>query len=132
MKIVVIDGQGGKIGKLLVEQLKTLPDVFVTAVGTNSTATAAMLKAGADIGATGENPVKVALRDADAVVGPVGMIIADAMHGEVTPKLAKAVGRCGAVKILIPMNKCDICVAAPELSAGEYIKLAVDRVKAML
>lgn len=94
-KIVIIDGQGGKIGRLLIEQWKAsaFPQPYeIYAIGTNSTATAAMLKAGADYGATGENPVVVACRDADVVVGPLGIIAADSLLGEVTPAMAVAGG----------------------------------------
>ena len=87
MTIMVIDGQGGKMGKGLVEQLKKLcPEDEILAIGTNSIATAAMLKAGADAGATGENPAVVTSRTADIIVGPMGIVIADSLMGEITPK----------------------------------------------
>ena len=107
MKIVVIDGQGGRLGALVCEELKkTGQDREVLAIGTNATATAAMLKAGADRGATGENPVLVACRDAEVIIGPIGILSADALLGEVTPAMAKAVGGAKAEKILLPMNRC--------------------------
>lgn len=94
MKIVVIDGQGGKMGKMIVEQLKaTLPQYQLIAIGTNSIATSAMLKAGADFGATGENPVIYNCTDADIIIGPLGIIVANALMGEVTPSMAVAVGQ---------------------------------------
>lgn len=113
MKIVVIDGQGGRMGSLLIAQLKkeNLPNAVLFSIGTNSTATAAMLKAGADYGATGENPVLVACRDADFILGPIGILAADALFGEVTPAMAAAVGSSPAQKILLPVNKCGIQVA---------------------
>ena len=93
-KITIIDGQGGRMGKALIEHLKReFPDQELLAVGTNSIATAAMLKAGADYGATGENPVLVAARDSDIIIGPIGIVIADSLFGEVTPAMAAAVGR---------------------------------------
>ncbi|HIY59547.1 MAG TPA: DUF3842 family protein [Candidatus Eisenbergiella pullistercoris] len=112
MKIVVMDGQGGRMGALLCEKLKKnwkeLPDgTLLTAIGTNSAATAAMLKAGADCGATGENPVLVACRDADFIIGPLGIIAADSLMGEVTPAMAVAVGSSPAQKILLPVNRCN-------------------------
>ena len=108
MKIVVIDGQGGKLGKSLVEAIKKSDiDGTVLAIGTNSIATSAMLKAGADEGATGENPVIVACRDADLIIGPIGILSADSLLGEITPALAVALGSSQAKKFLIPMNKCD-------------------------
>ena len=89
MTIMVIDGQGGKMGKGLVEQLKKLcPEDEILAIGTNSIATAAMLKSGADAGATGENPAVVTSRTADIIVGPMGIVIADSLMGEITPKMA--------------------------------------------
>lgn len=128
-KIVVIDGQGGKMGRMVVEQIKArLWPCEVYAIGTNSLATAAMLKAGADCGATGENPVIVNCRDADAVIGPVGILVADALHGEVTAPMATAVGRCGAVKILLPVSRCNTYVAgAQALPPPELAQLAIER-----
>ncbi len=106
-KIVVIDGQGGKIGKSVVEKLKgAQSDAEIYAIGTNSIATAIMLKGGADYAATGENAVVVNCTDADVIIGPIGIVIADALIGEVTEKMAAAVGRSGAKKILLPINKC--------------------------
>ncbi len=111
-KIVVIDGQGGKIGSLLVAKLKAAPArAEVYALGTNSIATAAMMKAGADYGATGENPVVTACRNADIIVGPIGIVVADSLVGEITPAMAVAVGRSGAQKVLLPVNRCNTVVA---------------------
>ena len=91
-KITIIDGQGGRMGKALIEHLKReFPEQELLAIGTNSIATASMLKAGADYGATGENPVLVAARDSDIIIGPIGIVIADSLFGEVTP--AMAIGR---------------------------------------
>lgn len=128
MNIVVIDGQGGRLGRMLVEQLKEkLPQAFITAIGTNSIATAAMLKAGADAGATGENPVIVACRNAQLIIGPLGIVIADSLLGEVTPGMAKAVGQSFAHKILIPLNRCNnTVVGVGELSFTDYVRLAVE------
>ena len=130
MKIVVIDGQGGKIGALLVSRLKAEAGRFeVCAVGTNCIATAAMLKAGADTGATGENPVIVNCRDADIVAGPVGIVIADALAGEVTPAMAVAVGQSRAQKVLLPVNRCNnYIVGAREMPVGELIEAAAGRI----
>lgn len=112
VKVVVIDGAGGGVGKALVEGLKRrLPDAEVIAVGLNALATAAMLRAGADAGATGENPVRVACRDADIVMGPIGIAFADAMLGEVTPAAAQAVQMSPAVKVLVPVGRCGVRVA---------------------
>ena len=132
MKIVVIDGQGGRLGSLLVERVKArLPQAQVYALGTNSAATAAMLKAGADFGATGENPVLRNMADADGVLGPVGVVVADAILGEVTPAMAQAVGSCRAKKYLIPMNSCGVIVAGVEsLPLPVYAAQAVEALAA--
>ena len=108
MKIVIIDGQGCRLGKLLIEKIKEdKPSLQLIAIGTNSIATSVMLKAGADMGATGENPVVVNAKNADVIIGPVGIIVANALMGEVTPKMALAVGESEAFKLLIPVNKCN-------------------------
>lgn len=112
MKILIIDGQGGQLGAQLVKEISTrYPQEQITAVGTNATATAAMLKAGAKQAATGENPVVVACRKADVIIGPIGIVVADSMYGEVTPQMAVAVGQADALRILIPMNRCENLVA---------------------
>ena len=127
MKIVVIDGQGGKIGKALIEQLRTKGyGDYILAVGTNSIATSAMIKAGADAGATGENPVIVATRDADVIVGPIGIIAADSMLGEITPKMADAIGRSMARKVLVPVNRCFEVAGVREMSLSQYVEQAAD------
>ena len=130
MKIVVIDGQGGNIGKRIVEEIKSKGiQCEVLAIGTNSTATALMMKGGADIGATGENPVVLASRDADVIIGPIGIIMADSMYGEITPKMAESVGASKARKILIPINKCVVVAGVDEnMTISDYIKLAVSRI----
>lgn len=124
MKLVIIDGQGGKMGRTVIEQLKkNLPDIEIYAIGTNSIATSAMLKAGADYGATGENPVIVGARTADIIIGPIGIVIADALMGEITPAMSAAIGQSSAYKILIPVNRCNHYIAGcGEHSLGEYIK----------
>lgn len=133
MHILVIDAQGGGVGKQLVTSVKqSLPDAVITAVGTNSAAAAAMRKAGADHAATGENAVLVACRKADVIVGPVGIVIADALYGEITPEMARAVGQSRALRILIPINHCDnIVVGVPELALGRLIQEAVERIRAL-
>lgn len=123
MNILVIDAQGGGIGKNLVSAIKEhLPDTTVTAVGTNTVATSAMLKAGADCAATGENAVLVNSRKADVIVGPIGIVIADALLGEITPLMAKAVAQSAAKRILIPVNHCDnIVVGVSDLNINKLI-----------
>ena len=131
MKIVVIDGQGGGMGRSIVQLLRReLPEAHLVAVGTNAVATSAMLKAGAPVGATGENAVAVACRKADIIVGPVGIVIADSLFGEITPAMAAAVGQSGAKRVLIPFNHCDnILVGVSELSVGALLQEAVEVVR---
>jgi hypothetical protein len=133
MNILVIDAQGGGIGKQLVAAIKqNIPNAVVTAAGTNSTATAAMLKAGADFGATGENAVVVGCRKADVIAGPIGIVIADALFGEVTPRMAQAVGQSAAKRILIPISHCDnIVVGVGDLSLSAMIQSAVQVIRSL-
>ena len=133
MNILVIDAQGGGIGKQLVAAIKqNIPNAVVTAVGTNSTATAAMLKAGADFGATGENAVVGGCRKADVIAGPIGIVIADALFGEVTPRMAQAVGQSAAKRILIPISHCDnIVVGVGDLSLSAMIQSAVQVIRSL-
>jgi hypothetical protein len=134
LKIIVIDGQGGKIGTSIVRQLKqSLPEQKILAIGTNSIATASMLKSGAEFGATGENPVKVNCCDADIIIGPLGIVLANAFLGEITPAMAQAIALSPAQKILIPVNKCRARVAGVrDLSLSEYIQLAIDQIKEII
>ncbi len=133
-KITIIDGQGGKMGKTLIEQLKKrMPEQEIYAIGTNSIATAAMLKAGADYGATGENPCIVNARDSDIIVGPIGIVFADALLGEITPSIATAVGSSKAYKILIPTNRCNhYIVGCEDTNMNNYIQLACEKAESYL
>ena len=134
MTIMVMDGQGGRMGKSVVEQIrKRFPEDEILAIGTNSIATAAMLKAGADAAATGENPVVVNARDADVICGPMGILTANALWGEITPAMAAAVSESRAQKVLIPVNRCSVTVVGvAELPLGEYVRLAVQAAKEQL
>lgn len=131
MNILVIDGQGGMIGRQLITEIRrTMSDVEITAVGTNTLATASMLKAGADSGATGENAVIVCARSADVIIGPIGIVIADSLLGEVTPQMAAAVGSSPVRKILLPVNKCNnIIVGTADKSTSDLIAEAIRRVQ---
>ena len=130
MKIAVVDGQGGKLGRQLVEKISaSVKNAEILAIGTNSAASAAMLKGGADAAATGENALIVACRKADVIVGPVGIAIADALMGEITPAMAAAVGSSEAVRVLLPFNKCDTYIAGVgNISLSEIINDAVAKI----
>ena len=135
MTIAVIDGQGGRVGALLIEAMRKAgigAPHRILALGANALATSAMLRAGADQGATGANPVLVACRSADLIAGPIGIVMADAMLGEITPAMALAVGRSAATKLLLPMNQCSSLVAGTQqMTLSQLIDSAVSQVQRM-
>lgn len=133
MKLLVIDGQGGGIGAQLIQTLKDIEKLDIIAVGTNSAATSAMRKAGALKAATGENAIVVNARSADIIVGPIGIVIADSMLGEVTPKIAEAVGSSSALRILIPFQNCgSTIIGVRETNTGRLIKEAAETIEQLL
>lgn len=133
MNILVVDAQGGGIGRQLIAALKqNTTNAVITTVGTNSMATSAMLKEGADHAATGENAVIVGARTADIIVGPVGIVIADSLFGEITPAMAAAIGQSRATRILIPVSHCDNIIAGvPEASVASLVQDAVDKISVL-
>lgn len=133
MRILIIDGQGGGLGRQLVTAVKEkCPEAEVLAVGTNSTATGAMLRAGADQAATGENAVLVACQKADVIIGPIGIVIADSMLGEITPAMAAAVGKSPARRFLLPVNQCDnLVVGAADLSMADKVREAAELLRGL-
>jgi hypothetical protein len=134
VNILVIDGQGGRIGKEVIERIKAENlSCSITAVGTNTLATSAMLKGGADQAATGENAVVVNARSADLIIGPIAIVIADSLLGEITPKMAVAVGQSPAKRILIPVGLCNNTVAGvPDFSVKALLGSVVEQVKNFL
>ena len=134
MNIVVIDGQGGQVGAQLIKEIcANFQNINLTAIGTNAVATSAMLKAGAHSGATGENPVVVASRKADVIIGPVGIVIADSLFGEITEKMALAVSKADAVRILLPINKCSNLIAGvPNLNTSALIADTILKLKGII
>ena len=128
MKVLIIDGQGGGLGRQLVAAVKErFPEIEVLAVGAISTATGAMLRAGADLAATGENAVLVASRRADVIMGPIGIVIADAMLGEITPVMAAAAGQSEAKRILLPVGQCDNIIAGVrDMPMAKMVQEAVE------
>lgn len=134
-RILVIDGQGGRIGKQLIESMKERfkEEIIIIAIGSNSIATANMIKAGANEGATGENPVVLACKKADIIIGPIGIVVADSLLGEITEKMAVAVGKSQAIKLLIPINKCDnIVVGIKDSSTAELIEQTMEKLCELL
>ena len=131
MRMVVIDGQGGRMGAQLIEGVRAAGIACdITAIGTNVLATSAMLKAGADRGATGENPVIVACRDAEVIVGPIGILAADSLLGEITPPMAVAVGQSRAIKLLLPVNQCrNVVVGTQQMTLSQLVSAAVGQLR---
>lgn len=134
MNILVIDGQGGKLGCQMVKSIaEKYPGARLMAVGTNSAAAAAMAKAGAHQAATGENPLIVACRKADIIIGPIGIVIADSLFGEITPAMAVAVAQSDAVRILLPVNRCaNIVAGVQELSLTALISDAMAKLEGVM
>ena len=132
-QVVVIDGQSGRMGQLFIERAKAAGvPCHLLAVGTNAIATSAMLKAGADAGATGENPILVACRTADIIVGPIGILAADSLLGEITPTMAVTIGQAPARKLLLPVNQCNNIVAGTmNLSLSKLMEEAVEVLKSL-
>lgn len=133
-RILVIDGQGGRIGSSVIAALKASGiRCTITAVGTNSTATESMMKAGADAGATGVNAICVNSRHCDIIIGPIGIVIADSLLGEITAEAATAVGRSDAVKLMIPVNQCNNqIIGVQDLSLKALILHTIEKVRELL
>ena len=130
MNILVIDAQGGGIGRQLITKLlEKLPEADIVAAGTNSMATNAMIKAGAKRAATGENAIRYCASQAEIITGPIGILVANAMLGEISPAIAESVGSSSATKVLIPIPHCNTIIAGPkDLPIKDSIEDAVDRV----
>ena len=132
-QVLVIDGQSGRMGQLFVERVRAagLP-CRLLAVGTNAIASSAMLKAGADAAATGQNAVLVNCRRAEIIVGPIGILAADSLMGEITPAMAVAIGRSNAKKLLLPVNHCNNIVAGTQsLTLSRLMDEAVELLRSM-
>jgi hypothetical protein len=110
--IMVMDGQGGGIGKTIIKRLRDVyaEEIEILALGTNSLATSQMMKAGANRGATGENAIVKMASSSAVIVGPLAIIMANSMMGEVTPKMAEAISSSRAMKILIPLTRENITI----------------------
>ena len=134
MKVLVVDGQGGGVGRQLAAQIKqAFPDVQLMAVGTNTIATSAMMKGGADTAATGENAVLVGARKADVIIGPLGIVVADSLGGEITPAMANAVAQSNAKRILLPFKHCDnVIVGVSDYTLGNLIQQAIEELRKII
>lgn len=131
MQIMVVDGQGGGVGRLLVQELRAaFEDATILAIGANAVATANMLKAGASGGASGENAICLNAARADVIVAPIGAYLANAMLGEITPAMAAALSTSRALRIAIPVSRCCVqVVGVQELPMKELIARAVERIQ---
>ena len=131
MKILVIDGMGGGIGKSIVERLRREAQNYsILAIGCNAIAASTMLKAGADQSATGENAVVYNCPRVDVIIGSIGIVLANSMLGEITPRIAEAISSSDAVKILIPTSKCNAYITGlRELPTAQYIDEIPDILK---
>ncbi len=134
MKIAVVDGQGGGIGKAVVEEVrKAFPDLYILALGTNALATGQMLKAGATEGATGENAIIHNMEHVDVVIGVVGILCANSMMGELSPAMAQAIGGSHTHKVLLPINRCHIhVVSVAETGLSRHIRNVIDELREIM
>lgn len=135
MRVAVVDGQGGGIGKSLVEKIKSRfgNQVHLIALGTNAVATSLMIRAGADDGASGENAIIVNVGQVDMIIGTLGIISANSMLGELTPAMAKAISASPAKKVLIPLNRCNLMVTGVSSSSlPEHIEEVIESIRLSL
>ena len=134
MQVLIIDGQGGGIGKTLVEQIKAAKlNITLMGVGTNAVATSALIKAGADACATGENAVIFNAGRADIIMGPLGLLSANALMGEVTPAMTAAISASSAVKLLLPTQRCNIRISGyRSRSLAVQVKEAVEDLRTLV
>lgn len=131
-RVLIIDGQGGGIGKALIERIKKaeLPNIDLIAVGTNAMATQGMIKTGARIGASGENAIKVNAKKADVIMGPIAIVIPNSIMGEITKEMSLAIGESDALKILVPLNRCNVEIpGTTSYSVNELVDLSVEELK---
>ncbi len=134
MRVAVIDGQGGGIGKLIVEKIrKALPETEIIALGTNALATSLMLKAGANEGASGENAIKVNAPRVDVIAGPLSILVANAMLGELTPTMAASIAQSDALKILLPLTRSRVeVIGAGNEPLPHQVDLLIQRLQNIL
>ncbi len=134
MRLAIVDGQGGGIGATIIKGLRQVigQDIEILALGTNSTATSRMMKAGANRGATGENAIVTTCKKVDLIIGPISIIMADSMMGELTPAMASAISSSEARKILLPLSQENvILVGASGEPLPHLVQEAIGRIKEM-
>lgn len=133
MNIIVIDGKGGGIGKRIISKIlqeEAIDSSNLIAVGTNSTATTNMISVGNIQGATGENSVIYLSKNADIIIGPIAILSANSMLGEITPKMAEAIASSKSKKILIPINRCNLSIVGiKDINLNDMIKELINDLK---
>lgn len=132
MNIAVIDGQGGGLGRSIIERIRSElgNDVEIIALGTNSLATSGMIRAGANKGASGENEIKVNSTKVDIILGPLAIIIQDSLLGEITKEMVSSISISQARKILLPMDKCGVTVVgAAKKNINQLLDEMIKKVK---
>jgi len=135
MRIAVVDGQGGGIGRVITEKIRKVlpPETEIIALGTNAVATSLMLKAGANEGASGENAIVQNADEVDVIVGPLGIILAHSMRGELTPRMAEAIAKSRALKILLPLTLSKVEVVGVTMEPLPHlVDMLVARLKELL
>jgi hypothetical protein len=133
--IAVIDGQGGGIGSAMIKRLREnlAEEVEIIALGTNAMATGAMLKAGANKGASGENAIVQSVKTMDIIIGTTGIVLANSMMGELTPKMAEAIASSPAMKCLLPLKIPEVeVIGAPKEPLPHLIDQLVKRIKEII
>jgi dTDP-4-dehydrorhamnose reductase len=131
--IAIIDGKGGGLGAAIARKISSMKDVNIIALGTNSHATLNMLKSGAHDGATGENAICRMAECADIIIGPMALIVADSMMGEITPKIAYAIASSKAEKLLLPTQKCGVrVVGVNEMTMAQIIDMVPEEIKGFI
>ena len=127
--IAIVDGKGGGLGSAIVKKIASMKDANIIALGTNSHATYNMLKSGAHDGATGENAICHMLKQADVIIGPMAIVVANSMMGEITPKMAQAVAGSKAKKLLLPTQKCGVAVlGVQDMTMAQIIDMVPEKI----
>ncbi|HSB04034.1 MAG TPA: DUF3842 family protein [Thermodesulfobacteriota bacterium] len=130
--IAVIDGQGGGIGSVIIKRLRDSlgEEIEVIGLGTNAMATGAMLKAGANRGASGENAIVQTVKTAEIIIGAMGIVLANSMMGELTPRMAEAIASSPATKYLLPLKTSDLeIIGAPKEPLPHLVDQLIKRIQ---